>query len=66
MHHKSLILKQQRLQLISLGEPGLAADLRELNARRPPTNLTFFFSEKLGEVVETMTAVDERRYLLMR
>ena len=51
---------QQRFHLISLGETGLVADLWELNPGRPSDKSDIFF-QKLGEVVETITAVDHRR-----
>ncbi|XP_053389760.1 uncharacterized protein LOC128552729 [Mercenaria mercenaria] len=52
---------QQRIKLISLGESGLVADLRELNTGRPSDKFDVFF-EKLEEVVEDVTAADERRH----
>ena len=52
---------QQRLNLISLGETGLIADLRELNTGRPSDRFDVFF-EKMSEVVESVTAVDDRRH----
>jgi len=56
-HHET----QERLNLISLGETGLVGDLRELNAGRPSDRFDIFF-EKLIEVVESVTAVDDRRH----
>ncbi|KAK6183411.1 hypothetical protein SNE40_010900 [Patella caerulea] len=52
---------QQRLRMIFLGETGLLADLRKLNPGRPTGTYDTFF-EKLGEVVESVTAADERRH----
>jgi hypothetical protein len=52
---------QERLNLIALGETGLVGDLRELNAGRPSDRFDVFF-EKLKEIVETVTAVDDRRH----
>ncbi|XP_070559193.1 uncharacterized protein [Ptychodera flava] len=52
---------QQRLRLIFLGEKGLVADLRHLNAGRPTGTYDVFF-EKLAELVENVTAADERRH----
>jgi hypothetical protein len=52
---------QARLKLISLGETGLLADLRELNPGRPSGKFDTFF-EKLAEEVESVTAVDDRRH----
>ncbi|XP_052798704.1 uncharacterized protein LOC128230468 isoform X1 [Mya arenaria] len=52
---------QERLRLISLGETGLVADLRDLNTGRPSDKFDVFF-EKLQEVVESVTAVDDRRH----
>ena len=52
---------QHRLRLIFLGEHDLLTDLRHLNAGRPTTKFDMFF-EKLGMVVEQVTAADERRH----
>ena len=52
---------QERIRLISLGETGLVATLRELNAGRPSDKCDIFF-EKMTEVVESVTAVDDRRH----
>jgi hypothetical protein len=51
---------QERLRLISLGYTGIVDDLRHLNAGRPQMFDAFF--EKLQEVVESVTAADERRH----
>ena len=51
---------QQRLRMISLGETGLVADMRELNTGKSVKFDTFF--QKLEEVVEGVTAVDDRRH----
>ena len=52
---------QQRLRLIFLGETGLLVDLRKLNAGRPTGTFDVFF-EKLGEIIESVSAGDERRH----
>ena len=52
---------QQRIRMIALGETGLVADLRELNAGQPSTKFDTFF-EKLEEVIDSITAPDERRH----
>lgn len=52
---------QQRLRLIFLGEKGLLADLRHLNAGRPSNKFDVFF-EQLAIVVEQVTAADDRRH----
>jgi hypothetical protein len=52
---------QQRLRLIFLGETGLLVDLRNLNSGRPTGHFDVFF-EKLGEIVEAVSAADERRH----
>lgn len=51
---------QERLRLIFLGEKGLVADLRNLNTGRPSGCYDQFFT-KLSEIVEEVTAADERR-----
>ena len=43
-----------------MGQTGINADLRKLNCGRPGVNDPFF--EKLEEVVEEATAVDDRRH----
>ena len=52
---------QERLRLISLGHTDLIADLRHTNPGRPNTKFDVFF-EKLGEIVEDITAADDRRH----
>ena len=52
---------QERLRRIFLGEKGLLADLRHLNAGRPTGKYDAFF-EQLANVVEDITAADERRH----
>ena len=47
--------------MIFLGETGLLADLRHLNAGRPTGKFDVFF-EKLGEIIESVSAADERRH----
>ncbi len=47
--------------MIFLGETGLLADLRKLNPGRPTGTFDVFF-EKLSEIVESVTAADERRH----
>ena len=51
---------QQRLKMIALGETGLIADLRALNGR--PGGAYDVFFEQLAEIVEEVTAADERRH----
>jgi hypothetical protein len=50
----------KRLRLIFLGEKDLLADLRHLNTGRPTNKFDTFF-EKLDNVVEQVTAADDRR-----
>ena len=52
---------QQRLKLIFLGETALMTDLRKLNPGRPGNSYDVFF-EKMAEVIESVTAADERRH----
>ena len=52
---------QKRLQLIFLGETGLLTDLRKLNMGRPTGTFDVFF-EFLGQVIEAVSAADERRH----
>ncbi|WAQ96968.1 hypothetical protein MAR_029658 [Mya arenaria] len=52
---------EQRLRLIALGETGLIADLRDMNFGRPSDKFDDFFTV-LNEVVESYTAVDDRRH----
>ena len=52
---------QERIHVISLGETGLVADLRELNAGRPSDKFDIFL-EKMTEVVESVNAVGDRRH----
>lgn len=52
---------QERLRLISLGHTDLIADLRHTNPGRPNTKFDVFF-EKLQEVLENITAADDRRH----
>ena len=52
---------QQRLRMIFLGETGLLADLRQLNAGRPTGMFDVFF-EKLGEIIESVSAADEHHH----
>jgi hypothetical protein len=52
---------QERLRLIFHGEPGLLTDLRQLNPGRPTGRFDTFF-EKLTEIVEQVTAADDRRH----
>ena len=54
-------IMQQRIKMISLGETGLVADLRELNTGRPSDRFDVFF-EKLEQTVESVSAADERRH----
>jgi hypothetical protein len=51
---------QERLRLISLGNTDIVDDMRHLNSGRPKNFETFY--EKLGEVVDELTAEDERRH----
>ena len=51
----------QRIRAVAMGEPGLVADLRQLNPGRPSGEFDSFF-EKLGEIAEGYTAADERRH----
>jgi hypothetical protein len=51
----------ERLRLISLGNVELLADLRSCNPGRPNTRFDVFF-EKLGELIEDITAADDRRH----
>lgn len=51
---------QERLRLISLGNTEIVDDLRHLNSGRPKAFEPFF--DKLEEVVEQVTAADERRH----
>ncbi|CAG2185017.1 unnamed protein product [Mytilus edulis] len=51
---------QERLRLIFLGEKGLVADLRKLNNGRPNGTFDVFFSN-MSQIVEEVTAADERR-----
>ena len=51
---------QERLRLIFLGQEGLLGDLRHLNPGRPSGIFDVFF-DKLAEIVEEVTAADERR-----
>lgn len=52
---------QQRLRLISLGETGLLTDLRQLSTGRPTGTFDVFF-QALGEIIEDVTAADDRRH----
>ena len=52
---------QERLRLIYLGNHGLLADLRHVNPGRPSGTYDQFF-EVLGDLVEGITAADERRH----
>jgi hypothetical protein len=52
---------QERLRLIFLGDSDLITDLRHLNTGRPSGHFDVFF-ETLAEVVEEVTAADERRH----
>ena len=52
---------QERLRLVFLGEEGLLADLRHLNPGRPSGKYDVFF-QHLSELVEEVTAADERRH----
>ncbi|CAG2208657.1 unnamed protein product [Mytilus edulis] len=51
---------QERLRLIFLGEKGLVADLRKLNNGRPNGTFDVFFTN-MSQIVEEVTAADERR-----
>lgn len=51
---------EERLRLISLGNTEIIDDLRHLNTGRPHAFDNFF--QKLQEVVEEVTAADERRH----
>lgn len=51
---------QDRLRLICLGYTGIVDDLRHLNKGRPQMFDLFF--EKMEEVIEEVTAADERRH----
>ena len=52
---------QKRLHLIFLGDTGLLTDLRKINAGRPTGTFDTFF-ESLGQVIESVSAADERRH----
>ena len=47
--------------MIFLGETGLLADLCGLNAGRPTGTFDVFF-EKFSEIIESVSAADERRH----
>ena len=51
---------EHRLRMIFMGETGLLSDLRKLNAGRPTGSFDVFF-EKLGGIIDEVTAADERR-----
>ncbi|XP_052286545.1 uncharacterized protein LOC127882125 isoform X2 [Dreissena polymorpha] len=51
---------QERLRLISLGNTEIVDDLRHLNTGRPKAFEPFF--DKLEEVIEEVTAADDRRH----
>ena len=52
---------QERLRLVFLGEEGLLADMRHINPGRPSGTYDVFF-EHLAQLVEDVTAADERRH----
>ena len=52
---------QERLRLIFLGEMGMVTDLRQLNTGRPGNGYDVFFGH-LADVVENITAADDRRH----
>ena len=52
---------QERIRLVFLGHEDLLVDLRSMNPGRPAIKFNLFF-EKLSEVVEEVTAADERRH----
>ena len=52
---------QEQLRLISLGNTGLIADLRHLNPGRPGNKYDTFFGV-MRDIVEDITAADERRH----
>lgn len=52
---------QERLRLISLGNTSLIADLRHLNPGRPGNKYDTFFGV-MGNIIEEITAADERRH----
>ena len=47
--------------MILLGETGLLADLHQLNAGRPTGTFDLFFEEH-SEIIESVSAADERRH----
>lgn len=51
---------EERLRLISLGNTDIIDDLRHLNTGRPHAFDNFF--QKLQEIVEEVTAADDRRH----
>lgn len=57
----SQVSNPEMKRLISLGETGLVADLRELNVGRPSDKFDDFFKAS-HDIVETYTAVDDRRH----
>ncbi|WAR27046.1 hypothetical protein MAR_012750 [Mya arenaria] len=52
---------QERIRLIFMGEEGLLTDLRHLNLGRPSDYFDVFFGH-LSDLVEEVTAADERRH----
>lgn len=52
---------QQRLRLIFLGETALLTDMTQNNSGRPTGKCDIFF-EKMSEIIESVTAADERRH----
>ena len=50
-----------RIRLIFLGEAGLVPDMRTLNPGRPSGSFDDFF-EKMGAVINEVTAADDRRH----
>lgn len=52
---------QERLRIISLGKTNLLADLRHANSGRPNTEFDTFF-EKLGGIIEDLSAADDIRH----